>query len=465
MGRGGSRRAIVAVATVVTVVAGGAGPHGPSTAAAAAARGEHHVPATATATATAVEADDRYAAAPHAHAQAPPPAQGPVEVRVTFERLLGNHATLTARFMRARLQSGADLFETAEQALVANTEEMRAAVGSVVGEEPAAAFEELWVTHVDALADYARAVADDDGAGRDAALAALADFRQRYGAFVATATGGSVPVPTAEANIGAHLDHLTGHVDAYAAGDFAAAYQLQREAYRHMFPVAGALAGGIVATAAGESPVAADPAPQQLRSHLGMLLGEHFELAVEAMRAGVTGADDFEGAAQALNGNTRDLTTALDSLFGAGVAAAFAGTWAGHTELLVRYTAALAEGDDDARRGVLDELAGLRQRLAATFSELTRGAVPVEAVAATLTGHDEQLLAQVDAYADEDYAAAYEISFEGYRHMFDVAAALAPGIEAGLLAQLPQGGPETGGGGTSGRLPAGAAPGRGPWPL
>lgn len=435
---GGFRRAVVAVAPLVVLVAPGAGLPGLSTAVAGTAG---------------------------ALAQAPAPTSDPVEVRVTFERLLGNHATLTARLMRARMQSGVDLFETAEQALVANTEELRSAVASVAGEASAAAFEDLWVTHVDSLADYARAVADDDGAGRDAALAALADYRRRYGAFIASATGGSVAAPAAEATIGAHLDHLTGHVDAYAAGDYAAAFQLQREAYRHMFPVAGVLASGIVATAAAESPVVADPVPQQLRSNLGMLLGEHFELAVEAMRAGVTGAEDFEGAAEALNGNTRDLTAALDSLFGADVAAAFAETWAGHTELLVRYTAALAEEDDAERRAVLSEMVAVRQRLATTFSELTRGAVPVAAATATLAGHDEQLVAQVEAYADEDYAAAYDISFEGYHHMFDVAAALAPGIEAGLLAQLPQGGPHTGGGGTAGRTPAGAAPGRGPWPL
>lgn len=389
-------------------------------------------------------------------------APDPVETRITLERLLGNHATLTARFMRARMQSGVDLFETAEQAIVANTEEMRAAIGSVLGDGAADEFEPLWASHVEALGDYARAVSDEDDAGREEALAALADFRRRYGAFIASATGGSIAAPDAEANIGAHLDHLTGHVDAYAGGDHVAAFGLQRQAYAHMFPVAGTLAGGI-GSPGGELPVAVDPLPQQVRSRLGMLLGEHFELVVEAMRSGVTGSDDFDGVAEALNGNTRDLTAALDGLFGAEVASAFAQTWAGHTELLMRYTAAFVDEDEAERRSVLGELEALRGRLATTFSELTGGALPVATVATTLTAHDGQLLDQLAAYAEEDYATAYDISFEGYHHMFDVAAALAPAIETRLLALLPQGGPQTGGGGTAGRPTVGAAPAGGWW--
>ena len=49
----------------------------------------------------------------------------------------------------------------------------------------------------------------------------------------------------------------------------------------------------------------------------------------------------------------------------------------------------------------------------------------------------------------EDFEAAYDLSYEGYQHMFDLAATLASAIQAQLAAQAPVGAAQTGGGGAA----------------
>jgi hypothetical protein len=63
--------------------------------------------------------------------------------------------------------------------------------------------------------------------------------------------------------------------------------------------------------------------------------------------------------------------------------------------------------------------------------------------------HDDQLLEQIDSYADEDYNRASELAFGAYQHMFSTAGNLAEAIEANLGGTLPTGGAQTGGGGTA----------------
>ena len=73
---------------------------------------------------------------------------------------------------------------------------------------------------------------------------------------------------------------------------------------------------------AGDHPPAAgqsaelDAPSWRLRSELTRLLVEHVGLALSALRAGATRSPDFPAAVTALNGNTSDVTAAVDSLFG-----------------------------------------------------------------------------------------------------------------------------------------------------
>ncbi len=62
--------------------------------------------------------------------------------------------------------------------------------------------------------------------------------------FLANATG--LPQAALQASIGQHITQLKGQIDAYAAGDYEEAYRLFRQAYRHMVMTGDTLAAAIV---------------------------------------------------------------------------------------------------------------------------------------------------------------------------------------------------------------------------
>lgn len=372
----------------------------------------------------------------------------PADLGTAFEQLLGHHATLAARLVRTGMRGDDDLVEATDQALVANTDDLGAIVEGLFGAEAAQQFERLWATHLASLFDYASAVAEGETAQRDRARAELEQYSTGVASFLAGATGGRIPEATLAEAFTVHVGHLTGEADAYGAGDFERAYQLQRDAFAHVFPLGRTLAAALAAET-GRPPVPMGDPAQQHRSTWGQLLGEHFELGVDAMRAATSGAAEFSAAAGALAANTAEITGSLDALFGPERAAGFNQAWADHVDLLVAYTTALAEGDDDAREAARGDMGRYREAVAQTFNEATGGRIPPAALQATLSTHDDHLVQQIEAYANGDFATAYDLSYEGYSHMFDLAAALAPAIEAQLATQAPVGAAQTGGGGTA----------------
>jgi hypothetical protein len=334
-------------------------------------------------------------------------------------------------------------------ALVTNTEQLTVVVESVYGRDGGQAFQELWADHGTFLFNYTVGLAEDDAEAMRQAEDDLAGYVEDFAAFLEAATEGELAAADLAGGLQLHVDHLLEQISAYADGDYARAFTLQREAYEHMFPTGRGLAGGISAQHPGEFPVPVDDAEPQLRSTLGLLLGEHVELAIDALRAGVDGAPHFEAAAGALNANTEELTEAMEALFGADDAARFNTLWADHIDAFVQYTGGLAAGDEDAKEAALDQLEAFHHELGEHLSDMTGGELTVEAAAEVLRVHDEQLVDQIEAYAAEDYEAAYRLSFEAYQHIFDTAAALAGAIEAHVGPQLPVGGVATGGGGTA----------------
>lgn len=250
--------------------------------------------------------------------------------------------------------------------------------------------------------------------------------------------------------IGMHIDHLLTAADAYVARDFPKAYALERTDYKHMFGLATSLAAGI-AGGGGAVPADFDSPVQRLRSALGRLLGEHYELTVDAMRGAASRAPDFRAAADLVNDNTRDLAGAFDVLFGRASAQRFTSVWADHVDALMSYSAALPVRDERAQAAARARLTRFEQQLTAFLATGTQGRLSAPAAAKSLSMHDRQLLDQIDAYAAPDYAKAHDLSFEGYQHMFDTAQALAAATGPTVAARFPRGGVSTGGGGTAPR--------------
>jgi leucyl aminopeptidase (aminopeptidase T) len=366
------------------------------------------------------------------------------ELRITLERQLGQHALLAIEAMREGVK-GTDEFEAAAAALAQNTDDLTGSIELVYGEEGADTFRTQWENHIDLLVQYTQATAEGDEQAKEQAKEGLDQYREDFGSFIETATEGELEGGAVADLLQAHVNQLTEQVDAFSNDNFDKAYTVSREAHAHMFMTAKGLAGAI----AGQSPDRftgdAETGAVELRSALGQLLGEHAQLAIQAMRNGGTGDDDFQASADALAGNTDDLTAAIESVYGEEGGEAFRTQWENHIDLFVQYTQGAAEGDDAKKDQALGGLEQYKEDFASFLDEASEGNIPSDAAASSLQMHVDQLVEQIDAYLEEDYDTAYSTSYEAYNHMYDTASAIAAGIAAQMPDQFPGGDAAAGG--------------------
>ena len=121
--------------------------------------------------------------------------------------------------------------------------------------------------------------------------------------------------------------------------------------------------------------------------------------------------------------------------------------WGGHVEGLVAYASA---GEDDAARDSAGaELERFADEIGGFLSGATAGRLPEEDLVAAVTAHDRDLTELTEAWSADDHGRAQQLAASGYRHMFTLAQTLAEAVGDEVAAQLPQGGAQTGGGGTA----------------
>jgi len=365
--------------------------------------------------------------------------------RGEVETLLGHHSTLAVRFMRATITGDPGFVDVADAAVVRNTNDLGAALRSLIGRARAERFAELWERRTNALFQYAQAVRDDDSETQQQARARLDRHVDDLAALLDNATAGRLSKADVTRTMRAENRQLIAQLDAFAAEDYQAAYRHQREAYATVFPFGRALVGAARRTgSAGRTPPTAE-----LSATFSQLLGEHVELAVDAMRSGVSGGADFEAAAGALNANTREVAGAMDSLFGPKRAKRFNNLWADHIELFVDYTVAVAEDDDDEKQRVKVSFDKVIDRLKTTIGTMAGGTIDSRKVQEALVAHETQLFRQIEAYVAGEYEEAHDISYTAYQHMRQTAGTLATGFATAAARKLPSGGVDTGGGGTA----------------
>ncbi|MPZ00724.1 MAG: copper amine oxidase [Actinophytocola sp.] len=369
------------------------------------------------------------------------------ELRITLERQLGQHALLAIEAMRAGV-AGQEHFDAAAGALTKNTEDLTESIRLVYGDEGASKFNELWSDHIGFFVDYTTGLAEDDKQKQNKAKKRLDQYRQDFGAFLEGATDGELPQNAVADLLQQHVNQLISQMEAYHDESYEEAASKSREAYAHMFATAKGLAGAIVSTQDGFKGSVEGQAVD-LRSSLGQLLGEHAQLAMQAMRSGVSGEKDFEALAGALNENTKDLTAAISSVFGEEGGKAFMKMWADHIDFFVQYTVALAEDDKQKQDDALKRLEQYRQDFSNFLDTASEGNIPANVVADGLQMHVNQLTSQVKQFNDDDFDGAFSSADEAYNHMYDTAKALSGGIVAFMGGEMPSGGVETGAGGTA----------------
>jgi hypothetical protein len=395
-------------------------------------------------------------AVPGPPSQAAAPAAAPTapDLALEYQKLLGQHAVLAAELMRSRIRNDPDVAEAANAAVGKNTRDMAAVVASLGGPEAAKTFSSQWSTHVTALFNYARALAAKDRQAQAQTRSTLIGYEAKAGRGMAAGTGGALSATAMAAALTEHVEQLMDSADAYATGDYARSYALQRHAHDHMFALGRTMAVGY-SKAAGRPTSGLEEPRWLLQSSLAKVLSEHATLATEAMRARVTGAPEFPAAAASLEANTRDLAGTIGAVFGDQAGAKFQSLWADHLDEFIGYADAVRNSDTSKQAAAKQRLGTFQAEFARYLDSTTDGKLPADELSAAFAEHDDMLLEEVDAYAAKKYAPAHDLAYEAYQDVFGMSGEFAGAIANVAGARLPRGGAQTGAGGMAGNLAAG----------
>ena len=374
-------------------------------------------------------------------------APGRRELRFVLQGLLAHDTMLAGRFMRSTLSGDPAFVDAANAVLVRSTDDLERTLARVLPPEDARTFAEGWAAHTQGLFAYASALRDGDDVAREDARRQLAASVAEQAATLADLTGGAIAEDAAATSLQMRVDLLLYQIDAHARGDHEQAYELAREAYAHTASFASTLAAGVT----GHDPRAVDAGDrEQLRADLARLLGEHVELSTDTLRATVTGSDEFDAAAGALDDNSNELADLMAGTLGDRRARRLGRLWAANADQLLRYGVAVAERDAAGRRTLRDDLRVTAERFGRQFARATRDETDPASVTETLRSQQLLLLEQIDAYARADYAAAHDTAAGAHLRATDLARTMTGGLVTIVRTRMPQGGADTGGGGTAG---------------
>lgn len=184
-------------------------------------------------------------------------------LRVTLDRLLGEHAFLTAEAMRAGV-AGEPYFAASKSALDANSVELAGLIKAAYGEGAAAKFADMWRGHIDAYLSFIDATRANEEVAKNKALEGINSYAGQLAQFLAAANPHLDAAATAQL-LRQHAQHLVDQVDAFGKGDYRATYATVRAGYAHMFMVGEALAAAIATQFPAQFPTnAALPATDTL---------------------------------------------------------------------------------------------------------------------------------------------------------------------------------------------------------
>lgn len=360
---------------------------------------------------------------------------GAASLRAGLTGLMTEHVYLAALATGAALRGDQAGFEGFAAALngptESNTSDLVSAVTSAYGADVGKAFDGLWRSeaHIPAVIAYTQAIAKDDKAGADKAVADMISYAKTFGVTM-NSVNKNLPAAAVEESVKMHITTLKAVIDAQKAGDQPAVYRNLRLAYHHMGTTAEVLAGATAKMFPDKFPGDASSKAATLRAGLTALLREHVLLASSATGAALGGRQpQFEAAAGALNGaansNTADLTTAMTSVYGAEVGKAFDGLWRseGHIPAFVAYTQAVAKDDKAGADKALTDLTAYAKTFGLTLNTVN-AKLPAQAVETAIVMHATTLKSVIDAQKAKDPNAA-KLLRTAVHHMSATADAIA----------------------------------------
>jgi hypothetical protein len=167
------------------------------------------------------------------------------DLRVTLDRLFGQHAVLAMNATNAGV-TGSKSFPAVAKALDGNSVALSKAIASIYGAKAGETFlngKYMWRDHIKFFVNYTVALAKKNRAGQNKAVADLKRYTVTFGNFLAGATG--LPKLAVRNDLLGHVLELKSQLDAYASGDYARASIDYDAAYDHMFMTGDLIAGAI----------------------------------------------------------------------------------------------------------------------------------------------------------------------------------------------------------------------------
>jgi hypothetical protein len=186
-----------------------------------------------------------------------------------------------------------------------------------------------------------------------------------------------------------------------------------------------------------------DATPREVRARFEQLLGQHALLAVRQGRSEVAMLPDLKRVVDAsLAANAGALQQLVGVTYDGTKAAEFEQLWKGYTGELAAYAQASATGNssraEEARAALLDHC----DDWGAWLEGASGGRVEAATATKNAQARVEQLMHQVDAYADRDYAKAYQLERQAYQGTYGTGTTLAkaslPAKEAADLNKAPE---------------------------
>jgi hypothetical protein len=361
---------------------------------------------------------------------------GASTLRAGLTGLLTEHVYLAALATGSALRGDTKGFEAYATALNgpsnSNTSDLTAAITSVYGADVGKAFDGLWRSegHIPAFVAYTQAIAANDTAKADKAVADLNAYAKTVGTTL-NSVNSNLPAAGVEEGVKMHATTLKTVIDAQKAGDQAKVYSSLRVAYAHMNEFAATLAGATQAKFSDKVDGKADTKAATLRAGMTSLLREHVLLASSATGAALGGRQpQFEAAATALNGptnsNTSDIVAAVTSVYGADVGKAFDGLWRseGHIPAFVAYTQAVAANDTAKADKAVADLLAYAKTFGTTMNSVNSN-LPAAAVEDAIKMHATTLKDVVDAQKAGDATKTATALRTAVSHMSDTATVLA----------------------------------------
>ena len=328
------------------------------------------------------------------------------DLRVNLNALLGEHM-LIASVATSHALGGREIpFKGAVAGLDANSADIAKAIGSVYGPDAEKAFLPLWQKHIGFVVDYTAGVAAKDKAKQDKAVKDLIGYADDFGAFLNSANP-NLPKSAVAELVKGHILTLKDVIDAQAAGDWPKAYSAIRSAYGHMHMIGDPLAAAIAKQFPQKFPGSADAPVANLRNTLNLALREHAILAAMATGSALGGRTaEFNAAANAVDGNSIDISKAIGSVYGPDAEKAFLPLWRKHIGFVVDYTTGLAAKDKAKQDKAVKDLIGYADDFGAFLSAANPN-LPKSTVAELVKGHILTLKDVVDAQAAKDWPKVY----------------------------------------------------------